>query len=368
MLNKHILEAINRGIKLALDDYEDNDEYTSKQDVINSPDSKEEYNKWLEAQDNKIVKNLVDELIYMYKNISQFSNKGDLPKQYEQRTIEIFDELDKIYGKWGRFTYKRKIQSIKSPEQSEMDRYPSGTLQNIIRYSASGHSGFVKNYNLNWVDVSDTTSLACLFRLGEKIESLNISDWDVSNVTDMSEMFYGCMNLKKLDISNWNVSNVTKMRDMFKSCFKLKNVNLSNWNVSNVTDMIGMFAGCYEFEGQSVKNWNVSNLIYASGMFNGCIKFNADISNWNVSNCTNMREMFQGCEKFNQPIGKWDVSKVKYADRMLDRCTSFKQDLSTWDLTAAYEYDKINKIKDIAEGTPLEDKANKALWPKFYKK
>ena len=27
---KHILEAINRGIKLALDDYEDNDEYTSK--------------------------------------------------------------------------------------------------------------------------------------------------------------------------------------------------------------------------------------------------------------------------------------------------------------------------------------------------
>ena len=36
---KQILEAVNRGIKLALDDFEENNEITSKSEVIHVDDS-----------------------------------------------------------------------------------------------------------------------------------------------------------------------------------------------------------------------------------------------------------------------------------------------------------------------------------------
>jgi len=38
-LNKQILEAINRGIALALDNYEDDNQLSSKQNVVKNPDS-----------------------------------------------------------------------------------------------------------------------------------------------------------------------------------------------------------------------------------------------------------------------------------------------------------------------------------------
>lgn len=54
MLNKQILEAINRGIRLALDDYEENLENNAKHDIIN-PKS-DEYIRYRIEWDNLIKK------------------------------------------------------------------------------------------------------------------------------------------------------------------------------------------------------------------------------------------------------------------------------------------------------------------------
>ena len=338
-----ILEAVNKGIQIALDDYEDmedNKSISQQSDIIDIND-KDSYKFWQETQDNKLVKKLVEELIFLFSNISVFSNKGDLPKTYESRTIEIFDEIDKIYKKWGRFLYKRKIATINANKLDTLGRFSGqcGTLQSILSYALSGHTGFITNMNLNWVDVSDETDLSNLFQYCEKLENLNISDWDVSNVKNFSELFYGCYNLKTCD--------------------------LSNWDVSNAVDTKRMFAYCKKFNPH-VEKWNMSNVQCTREMFDECENFNRNISNWYMPNNTNMTGMFHNCKKFNQKIGKWDVSKVEYVDGVLDGCTTFLQDLSTWDLTGTYKYDHICKIKHIAEETPIENKAYKSFWPKFY--
>ena len=121
------------------------------------------------------------------------------------------------------------------------------------------------NVDLNYIDVSQVTYMANLFKNTDF--QGNVSDWDVSSVKDMRGMFYGCENFNS-DLSKWNVSKVRDMMYMFHGC-KNFNSDLSKWNVSKVRDM--------------------------GSMFSGCSNFNADLSKWNVSKVTDMQGMFYEC-------------------------------------------------------------------------
>ena len=132
-------------------------------------------------------------------------------------------------------------------------------LQTIINFYALNY----KNESLNWIDVSEMTSMRMLF---------------------LKTKYNG-------DISKWNVSNVETMEGMFTGSYF--NQDISNWDVSKVTNMYALFAETKRFN-QDISGWDVSNVWNMHFMFYRSKKFNKDISNWNVDKVTDFREIFKG--------------------------------------------------------------------------
>ena len=89
-------------------------------------------------------------------------------------------------------------------------------LKDVIKVAIEVYDNEV---NLNWIDVSEITSMYCMF-LDSEFNG-DISKWDVSNVTDMSCMFF--VSQFNGDISQWDVSNVTNMDGMFDDCLLEEN-------------------------------------------------------------------------------------------------------------------------------------------------
>lgn len=238
-----ILEAINRGIQIALDDFEDIEpvsSVSSNNDVIN--------NNFDSIEERIELEKLVKQLAY-YVSISE----------------EDFIRLSKLATK---IHYHYKVKD-------------KDELQRIVNFIGSDsyfgndeHNQELLNVDLNWLDVSNITSMAQLFN---------------------SNKFTG-------DISKWDVSNVKDMTDMFnKSKF---NGDISRWDVSNVINMIGMFA--FSEFNQDISMWNVENVSHLAQMFKGS-KFDQDISTWNFKYATQyidqpgIRQMFNGSPMDNKP-------------------------------------------------------------------
>ena len=155
-------------------------------------------------------------------------------------------------------------------------------LKDLIKYVIKE---FGIDCNLNWIDVSNITDMAFLFKIDFNGD---ISKWDVSNVTNMNSMFFG--SIFNSDISEWNVSNVTNMDEMFSCSYC--NTDISKWDVSNVTSMKGMFSHS-EFNGD-ISNWDINKVNNMAYMFSGS-KFNRDdISNWNAEHAYTYN-MFDDC-------------------------------------------------------------------------
>ena len=192
-----ILEAVNRGIQLALDDFDDEEQVQnikSKQ-ILNRDYTKE----YLDFQ----------------KLIAKLKNK--------QLAKPEFDELVRL----------SKLSGLKYIVNTKDE------LKVITRYIIKHID---PSANLNWIDTSKIANMDCLF-----IESEfkgNISEWDVSNVKSMFSMFAGSD--FDGDISKWDVSKVADMRYMFQGC--PFNHDISMWDVwrINKDDILktGIFSWC----------------------------------------------------------------------------------------------------------------------------
>lgn len=269
MINyKQILEAINRGIQLALDDYEDDSKLSTKQNIVNVG----HFNEYVQ---------------FMHNIEMILTNDPSLPRKLDQ--IGVFKEIVRLHDEYG---FKYKVKDLKE-------------LKFIIEKFISVWRTATNNFN--WVDVSGLTSLKYAFSIPsirKEIGNVIIDEWDVSNVTDMAFMAWNCTHFK---------------------------ADLSKWNVSNVKFTDGAFLGCEEFNSD-LSNWNTSNLEQASSMFLYCKTFNSDLSQWNTSKLLNSSQMFKDCESFSSNLSKWNVKNIVRCHYMFFNATFFKSDLSEWNL------------------------------------
>ena len=216
---KQILEAINRGIQLALDDFDDEDQVQNniKSKQVQNRDYTKEYLDW-------------------QKLMSKLENKT-LSKQ-------DIEELVKL----------SKLTNLKYTVNL------TGALEDIVDYIDS----IDHNANLNWIDTSKLRDMSALFVNKYEFNG-DISQWDVSKVENMSRMFESSG--FNGDISQWDISKVKNMKQMFyDSCF---NKDISKWNTSSLNYMNGMFAYS-PFKG-NISNWNINNVIdYDDHIFDNC--------------------------------------------------------------------------------------------------
>ena len=238
---KQILEAVNRGIQLALDDFDDEEQ-------VQNVKSKQ-------VQNRDYTKEYLD-----FQNlIKKFETGCNTSKD-----ILELGELHKITG----LKYKITLEQ----------------LYNFVRHYLN-KTGSLYHADLNWIDTSGIYTMENLFY--ESNFDGNISEWDVSNVENMSQMFYN--SYFNGDISKWNVSKVKTMYGMFNSSwFK---GDISNWDVSNVESMHGMFQ--YTSFNNDISNWNVSKCRDFENMFMNST-FWQDLSNWKIKKGSNTNMMFWG--------------------------------------------------------------------------
>ena len=212
-VNKQILEAINRGIKLALDDFDDISVSSNNSDIIDTDDYI--YNK---IKFNEIVNNLIN------LNVNNIESKIDLYM------------LTQLYEKFG---FKYKVQNKEK-------------LQALIRTIE-----FIdRDADLNWIDTSKVTDMSYLFNSSSM--NFNISEWDVSNVEKMDAMF-AYTYIFQGDLSKWDVSNVRSMIAMFRNSMYVGNI--SNWNI-NRCNVEEMFYQCPMIENNKPKKLQNSYAMY----------------------------------------------------------------------------------------------------------
>lgn len=280
--NKHILEAVNRGIRLALDDYqdiEDNSSISSKSDVIRNDETIRQ-----RVRFNFLLKKFLNAL-----------KEGLEIEQAQLRCIplsqEIYDKLDAIVlskKELDELVFLSKKTGLKYNVKNDAFH-----LKDIIRYVTVINP----KADLNWIDVSHMTWMRNIFE--KSTFNGDISEWDVSNVTDMQELFK-------------------------ESSF---NGNLTKWDVSNVTNMLGIFE--HSKFNQPIEMWDISKVRCTVSMF-AYSPFNQPLNRWNFSNVDNACYMFHFAQKFNQDISDWDVSKVNNFNAMFRCATVFNQDLNKW--------------------------------------
>ena len=171
---KQILEAVNRGIKFALDDFEDNELQGQTNSKVNNTSNLKEYLEWNNLIDNKIKNSMC--LLNGWISVKETNRLAELSKQFNIKyKVNSKDELDKII-----------------------------TCIIDVNYKA----------NLNWIDTSSIKDMSILFKDAEF--DGDISEWDVSNVINMESMFENSS--FNQDISNWNVDNVRYTRFIFYGC------------------------------------------------------------------------------------------------------------------------------------------------------
>ena len=267
-----ILEAVNRGIQLALDDFDD--------------DIQVQHVKSKQTNNLDII---VELLNHIYKKI--YNNPKSISK----------DDYDTIL-RW----YKSTNLKYQVKDKAELQQIISHIVYEIEPCA-----------NLNWLDVSEITNMNGLFR--DMPFNGDISDWDVSQVKDMSNMFDHCVQFTGINtnLSNWDVSKVENMDGMFYTCsFNGIHNDLDNWDVSSVKDMQKMFA--YSPFNGDISKWDVSRVKYMNSMFQYST-FNQPIGNWDISEIRSSSYMFFHAFNFDQDLSKWNANALstdtfKYSD------------------------------------------------------
>ena len=165
---------------------------------------------------------------------------------------------------------------------------------NSAAYLFAGFRSASKIVGLEYLDLSQATSTASMFRDCEDLTSLDLSSLNTANVDNMAYMFDECTSLTSISLSDFNTANVTNMAYMFSGCSSLTSINLSSFNTANVTSMAYMFSDCSSLISLNVSSFDTTNVSSMSCMFMACTALTAlDLSSFNISKVIDMSCMFK---------------------------------------------------------------------------
>ena len=277
---------------------------------------------------------------YMFLSCKNLQFKPDNWKLENVESIEemfqgctnLDNSIRVNFKNWAR--YVRRVESLRSLFNGCSSLRGAGledwfTTENKVKnlsYMFMGCKEF--NRDLGKWNVSQVTSMRCMFRNCSSFDGNGLDKWTVDNVEDMSEMFFAAESMKK-DLGEWNISNVKNINSMFACA--CPRTNFAKWNPVNCTNFTSMFYYIKdkEFMAGSPSNWDVSNGILFTSMFEGS-KFKGDLKNWKLRNATNTARMFASCSEFNSDLSRWYVENIEDASAMFLGCKSFNADLSQW--------------------------------------
>ena len=171
------------------------------------------------------------------------------------------------------------------------------------------------------------SNLAHMFRMLQKVESVDISTIDTSKVTTTSYMFYGCSKLAKIDLSNFDTSSVTSLASMFEGS-GFKTLDLSSFNTRNVVNTKFMFS--YSRKLESIifgDKFTTKNVLDMQSMFRGLISLKSvDISMFDTSNVINFNSMFiENFSLSSLDLSNFDLSKAANTYNMLYSMSSLQE-------------------------------------------
>ncbi len=226
------------------------------------------------------------------------------------------------------------------------------------------YAWFYNNKNLSsitgleYLNTSETTTLAYMFYYCQSLTSLDLSHFDTSKVERMYSMFFNCIYLTEIKgLDQWNTSSVTSMYSLFNNCYRLASLDdISGWDTRKVTQMYSMFNNCKALENLDLSQWKTDNVVSLNGMFNGCILLASvgDVRDWNTSKATSTTEMFKQCLKLETlDVSGWDMSNVITMDGMFMQCSALETlDVSNWDVSKVVNFN--NTFRGLSKVETLD--------------
>ena len=209
-----------------------------------------------------------------------------------------------------------------------------------------GMGGMTAIEGMQYLNTSNVTNMAYMFRDCSALTSLDVSHFDTSNVRDMSNMFYYLYLVTSLDVSHFDTSNCTDMSSMFEDCFHLGSLDVSHFNTSKVTTMNSMFSQCYPLTSLDVSHFDTSKCKDLGWMFYDCYNLTSlDVSNFNTSNCTNMEHLFSMCSGLTSlDVSNFNTSSCTNMNGMFYDCWKLKSlDVSHFDTSKCTSIDEMFK-------------------------
>lgn len=233
--SKSILEAINRGISLALDDFDDEEP----------------------IQHIKSKQTNIDHIEIVVNHIFNLIDNGKATEE-DLNTLKYWYKQTDL-----RYHVKSKKQLL-------------NIIDNLSQISPN-------DIDLNWIDISSLTDLTRVFA---KLKNLNIdcSEWDTRHVEKFNYIFAFSSNTN-IKANNWQFDNAKEFDGMFYMCKTINvEIDAEHWNSENVKSMTNMFSSCT----------NQNLLHYATKLdISGCQNFSEmfadskckeDLSSWEIPN------------------------------------------------------------------------------------
>lgn len=220
---------------------------------------------------------------------------------------------------------------------------------------------------LKYLDLSNTTNCASMFKSCSRIES--IPKFDTHTIVNFGYAFAGCTNLKNiafLDTSNatilyymfsectslesvpfFDTGSCTRMNAVFRGCAKLKTVPA--FDASNATDMSTMFMNCTGLvelpEFYSAKNSTFTN------SFTKCTSLekitlldfkSVTAANWVFQNCPELKYLLvknigtTSMESYDfSGVPKWGAENEENRQSMIDTLITYSYDRAKYATSSA---------------------------------
>ncbi len=213
----------------------------------------------------------------------------------------------------------------------------------------------IGSLNLSSISFSNVTTMGYMFSSCENLRSLTLSSSNAPKLTNMEYFMYGCKNLSSVNLSNFGATKVTNMNRAFYNCAALTTLNLSGFSTAEITNLTYAFYGCKALTSLNLSGLNTKQVTTMESLFYNCAALTTlNLSGFNTENVTTMEEMFYNCQKLTSlNLSSFNTSKVENFNQFLMYCyalesITFGNNFTTSNATALRDmFAACNALKSI---------------------